>query len=113
MGNLTIWDGIIIAAICAFDEWIIKKLICKGDKKFVLLYTLAPFVLSIITYIVIALINHNPWSSELVKGISVGALAMASYDTIIAIIKQKGITGVADIGQAVVDEISTKKIEEK
>ena len=107
--NLTWVDGLIVALICAIDEWVIKKWICKGDEKYKAIYTYAPIVLATIVFFVIALVQHLPWYSGLIKGISIGLATMGSYDAIITIIKKKGIGGVAEIGKDVAEEIEKKE----
>ena len=108
MGTLTWVDGIIVAVICAIDEWVIKKWICKGNEKYRLVYTFAPIVLAIIAYIVYALVTKGSWSEGLIKGLGIGFSAMASYDAIIAIIKQKGVSGVKEIGEDVANTVGNK-----
>lgn len=107
--NLTWIDGIIVALICLFDEYIIKKLICKSDEKYKMIYTLAPVVLGAIVYLVIALIGSaSPWYVGLIKGLAVGLGTMGSYDAIMAIIKTKGINGIKEIGEDVAKEVEKK-----
>ena len=106
--NLTWFDGIIVALICAFDEWIIKKLIFKGNEKYKKVYTYAPIVLAAIVYLIIALVQKTPWMNGLLKGIGVGLGAMGSYDAIITIVKTKGIGAVKDIGEEVAETVDKK-----
>ena len=106
--NLTWFDGIIVALICAIDEWIVKKLICKGDEKYKALYTYFPIVMAVIAYVVISLVQHTPWYAGLIKGLGIGLGAMGSYDAIITIIKTEGIGGVNKIGEDVATEVEKK-----
>lgn len=107
--NLTWIDGLIVAAICAFDEWIIKKLIFKGDEKYKTIYTFAPIVLGAIVYFVMALIAKTPALTGLLNGIAIGLASMGSYDVIIRIIKGKGVSSVKEIGTEIADEVGKKK----
>ena len=106
--NLTWFDGIVIALICAIDEWIVKKWLCKGDEKYKALYTFLPIVLATVVFLLVAIVQKTPWTAGLVKGISIGLATMGSYDAIIAIIKAKGIGGVKEIGTDVAKEVEKK-----
>lgn len=107
--NLTWIDGIIVALICLFDEYIIKKLICKSDEKWKAIYTYAPIVLGAIVYIIIALVNKTPWLAGMVKGIGIGLGTMGSYDAIMTIIKTKGVSDIKEIGDEVAKKVETKE----
>ncbi len=110
--SLTWFDGLMVALICAIDEWVIKKWICKGDAKYKYVYTFAPIVLSVIAFVVIAIINKTPWTEGLLKGVAIGVATMGSYDAVITIIKGKGVADLKDIGEEVAKTVDkTKKVE--
>lgn len=106
--NLSWIDGIIIAIICAIDEWVIKKWICKGDSKYKAIYTFAPIVMSIIVFIAYAIVAKQPWYEGLLKGVAIGVATMGSYDAIITIIKSDGVAKVKEIGEEVAKEVEKK-----
>lgn len=94
-------DGIIVLLICLFDEFIIKKLIFKGDEKYKLVYRYAPIVLGAIVYLIMGIVNKTGWIPGLVTGVGIGLGAMGSYDAIIKIFKTQGISSVKEIGEEV------------
>ena len=69
-GNLTGWDFFVAFCIVAFDEYIIKKLICKGNEKYKAIYTYAPLVLGVAAYIVMALIGHTEILNAILHGLN-------------------------------------------
>jgi len=111
--NLTWVDGIIVIGIVLFVEFVIKKWICKGDNKYKAIYTFAPIVLGAIAYLIIALIEKNPWYTGLLKGVGVGLGTMGSYDAIKAIIYTKGVNDVKAIGEEVAQTVDKKEKEVK
>ena len=109
MEGLTYVDGIIVGLICLFVEFVIKKWICKSDVKYKKLYTYSPIALGAIVYTVIALIAKTPWSAGLIKGITIGLGTMGSYDAIITIIKNKGVSDVKGIGEDIAHQVEKKE----
>jgi hypothetical protein len=104
-GNLTGWDFFIAFCIVAFDEYIIKKLICKGNEKYKAIYTYAPLVLGLATYLVMALIGHTDILSAILHGILVGFTAMGSYDVILRVGRDNALKGIEQTGEAVKEAV--------
>lgn len=76
---------IIVIAVVAITQFI-KKVICKGDKKYKPLYALAPIVLCALTFFVMALIQKTDVWTALLAGGSLGFTCMGSFDTLAVII---------------------------
>lgn len=104
--KLTGWDGIIIAAIIALMEWVIKPLFKNADEKtWKIVCKVAPVVLGALVYLVIALIQKGNILNSVLHGLFVGLSAMGSYDAVVRTIKEKGITAAKDINDAVIDAV--------
>ncbi len=105
MGNLPGWDFFVAFCIVAFDEWIIKKLICKGNEKYKAVYTYAPLVLGVAVYVVLALIGHTDILNSILHGLLVGFTAMGSYDVILRVGTQNAVKGIEDTGEAIKEAV--------
>ena len=103
--NLTGWDFFVAFCIVAFDEYFIKKLICKGNEKYKAVYTYAPIVLAIGSYIVMALVGHTNVMSAVLHGLIVGLTAMGSYDVILRVGNQNALKGIKDTGEAIKEAV--------
>lgn len=110
-GNLTGWDFFVAFCIVAFDEYIIKKLICKSNEKYKWVYTYAPIVLGVATYIVMALIGKTDVLAGLLHGLLVGFTAMGSYDVILRVGRENALKGIEEIGEAIKEAVEDKKEE--
>ena len=110
-GNLTGWDFFVAFCIVAFDEYIIKKFICKGNVKYKAIYTYAPLVLGVAAYIVMALIGHTEILSAIMHGLLVGFTAMGSYDVILRVGKENAVKGIEDTGKAIKEAVEGEKKE--
>lgn len=112
-GNLTGWDFFVAFCIVAFDEYIIKKLICKGNEKYKAIYTYAPLVLGVAAYIVMALIGHTEILSAILHGLLVGFTAMGSYDVILRVGRENVVKGIEDTGEAIKEAVEDVEKKEK
>ena len=105
VGKLTTIDFFVAFVIVAVDEYIIKKAILKGNEKYKVIYTFAPIVLGLITYLVCFLVKGQVWYMGLLQGLMVGLTAMGSYDVILRIGKNNVDKTIVDIGKAVEEEV--------
>ncbi len=97
-----------MAAIVAFVEWPLKTWIFKKNDKYKLVYTYAPVVLSIVVYLVMALVQKTDILPGVIHGVGIGLAAMGSYDAILKIIKNKGSSGLKELGEEIKKEVESK-----
>jgi Kef-type K+ transport system membrane component KefB len=105
IGSLTGWDFFVAFCIVAFDEYIIKKLICKSNEKYKAIYTYAPIVLGLGAYIVMALIGHTEILPAILHGLLVGFTAMGSYDVILRVGRENALKGIEETGEAIKEAV--------
>lgn len=109
MTELTAWDFFIAFLIVAFDEYIIKKLILRGNEKYKAIYTYAPILLGVIVYLAMAFFAKGDILNGCIHGLLVGLTAMGSYDVILRIGKEKGIASAEAIGESIKEEVEKEK----
>ena len=103
---------IVVIAVVVIVE-LAKKFIFKDDKKYTLLYTFAPVVLSAIAFVVIALIQKTDVWTALAAGATLGLTCMGSYDALAAILKGWKDKSPAEIAKEVDEIINKKEISSK
>lgn len=103
--QITIWDALIMFAIVALDEYVIKGLILRRDEKYKAVYTYAPIVLSVVVYAVLSLVMRTSLVNNLIQGLGVGVAAMGSYDVILRVGREKALSGIREMGEAIRKEV--------
>lgn len=103
---------IVVIVVVAVTEFV-KKVICKGDKKYNLIYTFTPVVLCAIAFVVIALIQKTDGWTALAAGATLGLTCMGSFDALAAILKGWKNKSPAEIAKEVDEIINKKEISSK
>lgn len=103
---------IVVIVAVAVTEFV-KKVICKDDKKYNLIYTLAPVVLCAIAFAVIALIQKADVWASLMTGATLGLTCMGSYDALAVIIHKWKDKSPSEIAKEVGEIINKKEISSK
>lgn len=97
---------IVVVAVVVIVEFI-KKVICKSDPKYKLIYVLSPIVLCAIAFLVIALVQHTDVLTSVLTGVTLGLTAMGSYDAIVNVLvgwKDKTPQEIADEVEKIIDK---------
>ena len=89
--EITGWDGVIALAVVLFVEVVIKN-ICKlfktTDSAWTVIVRLAPIVVSIAVYFVIALVQKTSVPTGLIHGLGIGLVASGSYSSLFNLAKK-------------------------
>lgn len=83
------FDGIIAVAIAVFVEYVVKFFFKKSSEKtWAIVTRISPIVLSLATYVVIAVITKNPIADAILKGIGIGLLTSGAYASLVDLAKK-------------------------
>lgn len=107
--KLTGWDFLFAGIIVLIVEYGVKLIFKNADEKtWNIVVKVAPIVLGVILYIVIALIQKNNVLNSILHGLFVGLTAMGSYDLILKTVKESGVKSVSDVNTSIKDALENK-----